>query len=76
MVWEIDEQVHVPARYGRTYVRPVPPVYPRPTDGAGPRACRPWGTEGIIVRGAGRKAEGGRCAVTRRRAERCGVRAT
>jgi hypothetical protein len=35
-----------------------PLIYPRPTDRAGPRGCRTWGTEGMVAQGGRTEAHG------------------
>jgi len=52
MAREMDAQVHATSQSGRTSVWSAPPGYPPPTDSAGLQACRTWGTEGMVGRGA------------------------
>jgi hypothetical protein len=60
MAQGVDGRVHATASSGCMHVWSVPLDYLRPTDSAGLRGCRTWGTEGMVVGGTGRKMEGGR----------------
>jgi hypothetical protein len=58
MAREMDAQVHATSQGGRPYVWSAPPGYPPLMDGAGLQACRTWGTEGMVGRGArGRRGQ-------------------